>query len=67
MFSSSSSSGFVELDDCTYQNMTAEEWSEMALKYERQLNATEDQLKQTLITLDETERELDIYKPLYLR
>ena len=62
-----SMSGFAVELDCTYQNMTAKEWSEKALTYERKLNATEEQLRQTLITLDETERELDIYKPLYLR
>ncbi len=59
--------GFDDTTDCTHQNMTAEEWSEIALQYERSLKITEEELKQALKTLDETERELDIYKPLYLR
>ncbi len=59
-------SGFVQLN-CTYQNMSAEDWCEIAFQYEWRLNETEEKLRQTLITLDETERELDIYKPLYLR
>lgn len=47
--------------------MSAEDWCEIAFQYELRLNKTEEKLRQTLITLDKTERELDIYKPLYLR